>query len=275
MIVRDEAGKLRAYANVCRHRGSELVLEKSGNRRTLQCHYHAWTWGLDGTLRAAPHCQEQAGFDKGDFPLWPLGVETFGPFIFINPGSPSSPLAATLGQLPAIIRSAGADIDALKFRERREYAIQANWKVVVENFLECYHCAVSHPGFAELIDLEKYQVVAYDRCSVQRGPRKASAERSTRRGSVPMRSRKESTPISGRTSCSTSIPAPAMPRRISSCRSMSIIAWRSTSSSSPSACRRRSSARWSISSIRSSGKTSSSSSRCSVGCDPAFTSRAN
>jgi phenylpropionate dioxygenase-like ring-hydroxylating dioxygenase large terminal subunit len=175
VVIRDEAGTLRAYANVCRHRGSELVLQKSGNRRTIQCHYHAWTWGLDGALRAAPHCQEQAGFDKADFPLLPLAVETFGPFIFINPGSASSSFTATLGQLPAIIRSGGADIDALKFRERREYAIQANWKVVVENFLECYHCAVSHPGFADLIDLDKYQVVAYDRCSVQRGPRKASA----------------------------------------------------------------------------------------------------
>ena len=175
IIVRDEVGTLRAYANVCRHRGSELVLEKCGHRRTLQCHYHAWTWNLDGTLRAAPHCQEQAGFDKADFPLTPLGVDTFGPFLFVNPGTPSCPLAATLGQLPGIIRSVGADIDALKFRERREYPIRANWKVVVENFLECYHCAVSHPGFADLIDLDKYQVIPYDRCSVQRGPLKAGA----------------------------------------------------------------------------------------------------
>jgi phenylpropionate dioxygenase-like ring-hydroxylating dioxygenase large terminal subunit len=175
VIVRDEAGTLRAYANVCRHRGSELLLAESGNRRTLQCHYHAWTWGLDGTLRAAPHCQEQAGFNKADFPLVPLAVETFGRFIFVNPDSGSCSLAATLGQLPAIFRTGDADIHSLKFRERREYAIQANWKVVVENFLECYHCAVSHPGFADLIDLDKYQVVPYYRCSVQRGPRKASA----------------------------------------------------------------------------------------------------
>jgi phenylpropionate dioxygenase-like ring-hydroxylating dioxygenase large terminal subunit len=182
VIVRDQAGTLRAYANVCRHRGSELVLEKSGNRHTLQCHYHAWTWGLDGTLRAAPHCQEQAGFDKADFPLTPLGVETFGRFIFINTGAASCSLAATLGQLPAIVRSCGADIDALQFRERREYAIAANWKVVVENFLECYHCAVSHPGFADLIDLDKYQVVPYERCSVQRGPRKASTRAQRKEG---------------------------------------------------------------------------------------------
>jgi choline monooxygenase len=173
VVVRDEVGALRANANGCGHRGSELLLEKGGNRRTLQCHYHAWTWGLDGTLRAAPHCQEQAGFNKADFPLTALGVETFGPFIFVNPGPASCSFADTLGRLPEIVRSAGTDIDALKFRERREYPIRANWKVVVENFLECYHCAVSHPGFADLIDLDKYQVIPYERCSVQRGPLKA------------------------------------------------------------------------------------------------------
>ena len=124
---------------------------------------------------AAPYCQEQAGFNKADFPLTPLGVNTFGPFIFVNPRPASCSLAATLGQLPAILRSGGADIDALKFRERREYPIRANWKVVVENFLECYHCAVCHPGFADLIDLDRYEVVPYERCSVQRGPRKAGA----------------------------------------------------------------------------------------------------
>jgi phenylpropionate dioxygenase-like ring-hydroxylating dioxygenase large terminal subunit len=176
VVVRDEGGMLRAYANVCGHRGSELVLEKCGNRRTLQCHYHAWTWRLDGTLRAAPHSQEQEGFNKADFPLTPLGVETFGRFIFVCPGTAPCSLAESLGQLPAIVRSTCADSDSLKFRERREYAIQANWKVVVENFLECYHCAVSHPGFANLIDLDRYQVIAFDRCSVQRGPVKASAQ---------------------------------------------------------------------------------------------------
>jgi choline monooxygenase len=175
VIIRDEAGALRAYANVCGHRGSELVVEKSGTRRTLQCHYHAWTWDLDGILRAAPRCQEQAGFNKADFPLTVLRVETFGSFIFINPGPAPRSLAATLGQMPAIIRSAGADIDTLKFRERREYTIKANWKVVVENFLECYHCMVAHPGFADLIDLDRYEAIPHEYFSVQRGPLKTSA----------------------------------------------------------------------------------------------------
>ena len=231
VVVRDEAGTLRAYANVCGHRGSELVLEKSGNRHTLQCHYHAWTWGLDGTLRAAPHCQEQAGFNKADFPLTPLRIETFGPFIFINPGPASCSLAATLGRVPAIIRSGGADIDALEFRERREYTIQANWKVGVENFLECYHCAVSHPGFAHLIDLDKYQIVAFERCSVQRGPLKASARVQPKEGfgaanEVPGGSLHLS--LAG-TSCSTSIPAPAMPStNLIVPIDVSIIAWQFT-----------------------------------------------
>jgi choline monooxygenase len=182
VIVLDEAGALRAYANVCRHRGSEVVLGQCGNRRTLQCHYHAWTWGLDGALRAAPNCEEQAGFNKADYPLAPLALDTFGRFIFINTGSPSCSLAETLGQLPAIVRSSGAEVDSLVFRERREYSIQANWKVVVENFLECYHCAVSHPGFADLIDLNRYQVTCYDRCSIQRGPLKAVSRAVSNRG---------------------------------------------------------------------------------------------
>jgi choline monooxygenase len=182
VIVRDEARALRAYANVCRHRGSEVVLEKRGNRRTLQCHYHAWTYGLDGALRAAPHCQEQAGFNKADYSLTPLALETFGRFIFVNTGSPSCSLAETLGQLPQVVGSTGADVDSLVFRERREYAIQANWKVVVENFLECYHCAVSHPGFADLIDLNKYQVIPYERCSIQRGPLKSASRAASSRG---------------------------------------------------------------------------------------------
>ena len=78
VIVRDDAGTLRAYANVCRHRGSELVLEKCGNRRTLQCHYHAWTWGLDGTLRS-PALPGAGRIQQGRLPADALGVETFGP----------------------------------------------------------------------------------------------------------------------------------------------------------------------------------------------------
>ena len=279
VIVRDESGTspgLRGTSLLPPPRQRVGVEEERATRRTLQCHHHAWTWSLDEP-RAAPHCQGQAGFNKADFPLTPLGVETFGPFIFINPRSASCSLAATLGQVPAIIRSVGADIDALKFRERREYAIQANWKVVVENFLECYHCAVSHPGFADLIDLDKYQVVPYDRCSVQRGPRKASARVQPREGFEA---------DDGREGIYTYLWPNFMLNVYPGCRAIALDQSHPSDrraslpgglrrSSSPRACRRRNSARWSNSSIRSSGRTSSSSSRCSAGCDRGSTSRAS
>jgi choline monooxygenase len=176
VIVRDEKGALKAFVNVCGHRGSELVLQPCGNRKTLQCHYHAWTWGLDGCLRAAPRSQEQPGFDKGDYPLQELRLEAFGPFLFVHTDQNAPALSTVLGELPELIRQAGADLHKLKFRQRIEYPMACNWKVVVENFLECYHCLVSHPGFSGLIDLDKYQVTPYRYFSTQRGPLKESAK---------------------------------------------------------------------------------------------------
>jgi choline monooxygenase len=176
VVVCDEAGELRAYANVCGHRGSEIVL-CSGNRKTLQCHYHGWTWGLDGKLLAAPRSKEQATpFNKDDFPLISVQVASFGPFVFVNPDPHAPPLLEMLGELPRLIADTGADINALRFREQRVYDLECNWKVVVENFLECYHCSIAHQGFSDLIDLNRYRVTPYDYYSVQRGPLKASAE---------------------------------------------------------------------------------------------------
>ena len=111
VIVRDAAGALRAFANVCRHRGSEVVLECAGNRKTLQCHYHGWTYNLDGTLRTAPRENEQRGLREGDaLSLVPFAVETWGPLIFVNPAPGASPLRDVIGELPAIFERAGIDL---------------------------------------------------------------------------------------------------------------------------------------------------------------------
>ncbi len=170
VVVRDTAGALRAFVNVCRHRGSTLVLDASGRRKTIQCHYHGWTWDLDGSLRAAPRCTEQPDFEKGDYPLVPLGVETWGPLVFVNPDPDAAPLAATLAELPAIVAATGLDMNALRHHQRSAYDIAANWKVVVENYNECYHCPVAHPSFADLFDMDTYKVVTeYDYFSLQRG----------------------------------------------------------------------------------------------------------
>ena len=149
VVVRDREGELRAFVNVCRHRGAEVVTGE-GSCTTLQCHYHAWTYGLDGALRAAPRSDAEPDFDRSTLGLRPAQVGTWGPFIFVNADADAAPLADTLGPLPELVREAGIDVDALSFRMRAPYALEANWKVAVENYLECYHCAVAHPSFSEV-----------------------------------------------------------------------------------------------------------------------------
>ena len=141
---------MRGFVNVCRHRGS-LVCEGEGRRETLQCPYHAWTYALDGSLRAAPRSDREPGFDKAELGLLPVGVGTWGPFVFVNPDVDAAPLAETLGDLPERL-AAVVDVDALVFHHRSEPALDANWKVCAENYLECYHCAVAHPGFSAVVN---------------------------------------------------------------------------------------------------------------------------
>ena len=170
VVLRDDEGAVRAFANVCRHRGSELVLDRCGSRKTIQCHYHGWTWNLNGSLRSAPRWNEQPAFSKDEFPLVPLKLETWGPMIFVNADPQAGPLSGMVGELQHIVAATGLDLGALRFRLRREVEIKANWKVVVENFNECYHCAIAHPSFTDLIDVDSYKVVtAHEWFSTQHG----------------------------------------------------------------------------------------------------------
>jgi choline monooxygenase len=152
VLVRDQESTLRAFVNVCRHRGS-LVCEGEGKRETLQCPYHAWTYDLDGSLRAAPRSEREPGFDKERLGLVPVLADTWGPFVFVNPDADAAPLAETLGELPGLVAAAGLDVDALRFLKRSSSEYEANWKVCCENFLECYHCQVAHPGFSKVVDV--------------------------------------------------------------------------------------------------------------------------
>ncbi len=170
IVVRTTEGDLRAYANVCPHRAAEMVLQPCGSRKTIQCHYHAWTWSLEGHLRAAPCSNQQARFDPAEFPLRTLHLATLGPFVFVSLAKDPLPFEQLVDTLPRIIRQSGHDLDGLIRYERRQYDIAANWKVVVENFLECYHCPASHPSFSDLIDLANYTVTPYRFFSVQKGP---------------------------------------------------------------------------------------------------------
>jgi choline monooxygenase len=175
VIVRGEDG-LRALVNVCRHRRHEVV-RGAGNRKTLQCPYHAWTYGLDGRLRAAPRSEGEVGFDRADFPLLALRLEGWGPWLFAHLELGAPPLSRLLGELPTIITGSGLDLDHLEFCGREEWTASANWKVMVENFLECYHCPIQHPSFSAVVDVDEnaYRLRAHEWFSSQVAPVRASA----------------------------------------------------------------------------------------------------
>jgi phenylpropionate dioxygenase-like ring-hydroxylating dioxygenase large terminal subunit len=187
VVTRARDGELRAFLNVCRHRGHQVV-EGAGERETLQCPYHAWTYGLDGSLRSAPRADELAGFDRGELGLCRVAVDTWGPFVFVNIASEPEPLADALGSMPAQVAELGLDVDALVFYKRWETEVEANWKVVCENFLECYHCSVAHPQLAEMLDVsaDAYALSTDGRLSSQRGPtRETTATRMHLDGELP------------------------------------------------------------------------------------------
>jgi phenylpropionate dioxygenase-like ring-hydroxylating dioxygenase large terminal subunit len=149
VVVRDEAGEERAFVNVCRHRGS-IVVEEAGSRKTLQCGYHAWTYGLNGSLRSAPRSEELG--DRSDLSLVAIRLAGWGPFRFVNLDGEAPPLGEVLGEVPAMLAEGGIDVDDLAFHHRVDWELPANWKIAVENFLECYHCAVAHPGFSSMVE---------------------------------------------------------------------------------------------------------------------------
>ena len=171
VVVRDGEGVLNAFVNVCRHRGHP-VARGEGRRASLQCGYHAWTYGLDGRLRAAPRSARESGFDAEALSLVPARAETWGPFVFVNADRDAPPLAETLRNLPDLVAEGGVDVDSLAFRRRAESSVDANWKIVCENFLECYHCAVAHPGFSAMIDVapDAYGLDVGETFSSQFGP---------------------------------------------------------------------------------------------------------
>jgi carnitine monooxygenase subunit len=161
VLIRDGETE-RAFVNVCRHRGS-VVAENAGDRTTLQCPYHAWTYDLDGSLRSAPRGEELEGTEE--LSLVPVRLERWGPFRFVTLDSEALPLAELLGEIPERIAEAGLDVEALAFHHRTDWEVHANWKIASENFLECYHCPVAHPGFSSMVDVsaDRYELVAGDR----------------------------------------------------------------------------------------------------------------
>ncbi|GIH73173.1 ring-hydroxylating oxygenase subunit alpha [Sphaerimonospora thailandensis] len=156
-IVRDRDGALRAFYNVCKHRAHEL-LTGSGTTRNIVCPYHAWTYSLDGQLKAARRADQMETFDKGEICLDQVRVEEFGGFVYVNLDPGAAPLGEQAGDLAADIARWAPDVAGLTHAKRLTYDIASNWKNVIDNFLECYHCHIAHKEFVDLVDMDTYEV---------------------------------------------------------------------------------------------------------------------
>jgi len=156
LVVRTRDGGISAHYNVCRHRGSRLVPEGSSGRFSggIRCPYHSWTYTLEGALRTAPFLEESDGLGKRDLPLHPVGVECWSGFVFLHltPGEAEArgrTLRAQLGGVPERLRR--YPLRDLRVARRIEYDVAANWKVLLENYNECYHCGPVHPELCRLV----------------------------------------------------------------------------------------------------------------------------
>lgn len=174
LVVRTKDGSLNAHYNVCRHRGARLCVSdaeqlasndvqlKGGVLGTtgIRCPYHQWTYGLDGRLLHAPHFVEGPGFSRSDFSLYPVGLEIWGGFFFLNlsPGEPPETyrtLPQQLGEITSRVQHYPlSDLCTVK---TITYDVPANWKVIVENYNECYHCGNIHPELCEIVPAFRQQ----------------------------------------------------------------------------------------------------------------------
>ena len=160
VVLRDREGVLRAFYNVCKHRAHHL-LEGEGEATRIMCPYHAWVYDLAGQLRRAPETENLEGFDPGEICLDAVQAEEFCGFIYVNLDPAAVPLREQSGDLAAEILHWAPDVSELTFGHRLTYDIRSNWKNVVDNFLECYHCPVAHKDFCTLVDMDTYKVTTH------------------------------------------------------------------------------------------------------------------
>ena len=143
IVVRDKDLTVRGFFNFCRHRGSTLLEEPTGRVPRIQCPYHAWVYGLDGKLSQPRHTELLEGFDLDEYGLVPVALDTWQGFVFVNISGEAGPLAASLGDMPDYFGR--YDLAGLRRAAVIDYDVKANWKAIVENYSECYHCPGVHP----------------------------------------------------------------------------------------------------------------------------------
>ncbi|HEV2583237.1 MAG TPA: aromatic ring-hydroxylating dioxygenase subunit alpha, partial [Ktedonobacteraceae bacterium] len=157
IVARNREGMLNAFLNVCRHRGARLCSQETGQLKgSIQCRYHAWTYGLDGRLIGAPNVMNDERFERVTFGLFPVALEVWHGFIYLSLDEHPAPVAEQLN--PVILERFGSlqpferyGVGDLKVGKSITYDVQANWKLLLENFMECYHCSPMHPELCDLL----------------------------------------------------------------------------------------------------------------------------
>lgn len=174
IVVRGRDGGLRAFYNVCRHRGGPLATDECGNGRMLKCRYHGWTYELDGSLRGVPRFDHTELFDKKEYGLVPVKVAVWQGIVFVNlTGQGTAPDEITAGIAERI---APMRLDGLKFYRRVNYDVACNWKVYVDNYLEGYHIPLVHPELCRVLDYGSYVTETYPYYSLQYSPFRDAGE---------------------------------------------------------------------------------------------------
>lgn len=175
VITRGVDGRLRGFYNVCAHRAGPVASGK-GNRKSLQCKYHGWTYDLQGRLLAAPEFDGVQNWQKDQVCLPQVRVQEWGPFIFVNLDDDAPGFFDVYGDIDAEIKRKGIDITKMRALERRDYEIACNWKVYVDNYLEGYHVPIAHPGLYKELDYEQYRVDTFRYYSSQYAPIRAAKD---------------------------------------------------------------------------------------------------
>ena len=175
VIARGEDGILRGFYNVCRHHAAAVVTQACGNASILQCPYHGWKYGLDGSLKGMPEFEGVKNFERAENGLVPIRVEMWESFVFVNLAPEAAPLSDFLGGL--VRRVAPLGISRMHYFDRRTYDIRCNWKVFVDNYLDGgYHVPHLHKGLNSVLDYKQYTIENGDRYCLQSSPMVTSAE---------------------------------------------------------------------------------------------------
>lgn len=175
VVTRGLDDKLRAFYNVCLHRAGPVAAGK-GNRKSLQCKYHGWTYNLEGRLLNTPEFEGVNDWSKEQMCLVPVQCESWGPFVFVNLDPNAAPLMDLYSPIDDEIRRKGFKIENMRAMERRDYEIDCNWKVYVDNYLEGYHVPIAHPGLFRELDYEQYRVDTFRYYSSQYAPIRPAKE---------------------------------------------------------------------------------------------------